>query len=94
MPNHFFFSVTHFLWVACVQRVSLLCVSIGQVVGLSHNQNATSQQLRINQRFLHGLYYFCTQYLPTACYTLTPLFIYPFSTLSTRLTKTTTLINK
>ncbi len=91
MPDITASLVIRSLWVACVQRVRSLCVSLGQVTRLLPILPACVRLLGTNTQLLRSLYYFCTQHLPTPSYILQPLLVTYFSTPSTRLIKTTTL---
>jgi len=82
------------LWEICAQAVQRLWVGLGQNRHLTHRRLAAGGTLWEKPGFLHGLYHFCTQDLPTYFYTFTPLLLGQLSTPSTGPTKTTTIYNK
>ncbi len=77
------------LRTSCVQTVDSLRKTCGQFVALIHGLGATHGSLWKTGQFVRGLYTNCMQFLTTAVYNFTSVFV-GFYTLSTWSTKPTT----
>lgn len=62
---HSAYSSAKNLWAGCVETVGGMCESFAQLWVFTHSLAVRKVPVRTIAWVLHGLYYFCTHYLPT-----------------------------
>lgn len=83
--------VANYLWVTCVERVHVLCVSLAQALGFVHSRLWTFRIVCKTPRVTHTLYKVCTQALHSTFSKFHPVNLQFYTSSTGFITKTTTL---